>query len=223
MKIRPIPGACISATCRGRSGQAALESFIVILIVCIILFGLLQAAVVFTGDEVLHHAAARAARARSVGFNDWMAAKAMRVAAIPNSGKMIEPVFQPLQNNSPFGVNPSPGDAWDLAFTANPGVSERAAFERVRIPAYLASENSGRASYVLNYEEWDRGSFSCTEQGSVFGNDTIRMRVSQDFPLKMPLNKFVFPFSRTDANGDGRITLAGESEAGEHCGLYLEP
>ncbi len=194
-----------------------------ILFVCILLFGLLQAAVVFTGDEILHHAAARAARARSVGFNDWMADKALHVASIPNSGRMIEPVFQPLQNHPPFGVNPSPGDAWDGAFTANPGVSERAAFERVRIPAYLASENSGRASYILNYEEWDRGSFSYSEQGSVFGSDIIRISVSQDFPLKMPLNKFVFPFTRTDANGDGRITLVGKSEAGEHYELYLEP
>ncbi len=214
---------CILATTRGNSGQAALESFIVILFVCIILFGVLQAAVVFSGDEILHHAAARAARARSVGFNDWMAAKAMHVASIPNSGRMIEPIFQPLQNNNPFGVSPSAGVAWDRAFAANPGVSERAAFERVRIPAYLASANNARASYILNYEEWDRGSFLQVERGSIFGDGTIRMRVSQDFPLKMPLNRFVYPFSRMDENGDGRITLSGEAEAGEHYSLYLEP
>ncbi len=223
MKNRQPRGVCSSATTRSNSGQAALESLLVILFVCIIFFGILQAAFVFTGGEILHHAAARAARARSVGFNNWMAAKAMRVASIPNSGRMIEPVFQPLQNNLPLGANPSPGAAWDSAFIANPSVSERAAFERVRIPAYLTSENSARASYALNYEEWERGSFSHLERGSVFGNGTIRMRVSQDFPLKMPMNRFVYPFSRMDENGDGRIALSGEAEAGEHYSLYLEP
>ena len=222
-KLNRTWGACLPATTRGNSGQAALESFIVILFVCIIFFGILQAAVVFTGDEILHHAAARAARARSVGFNDWMAAKAMHVASIPNSGRMIEPVFQPLQNTAPFGANPSAGVAWDRAFTANPGVSERTVFERVRIPAYLVSANGARASYVLNYEEWERGSFSYNERGSVFGNGTIRMLVEQDFPLKMPLNRFLFPFTRRDEFGDGRMRLSGESESGEHARLYLEP
>jgi len=207
----------------GRSGQATLESFIVIFIVCILLFGLLQAAVVFTGSDILHHAAARAARARAVGFNDWMAFKAMRVASIPTSGRMLEPAFQPLQNLSPFGVNPSPGDAWDAAFTAAPGISQRAVLERLRVPAYLDSDNRGRAAYVLNYEEWERGSFTESESASAFGAGTMRYRVEQDFPLKMPFSGFVFPFARTDEHGDGRITLSGESEAGQHYELYLEP
>lgn len=207
----------------GRSGQATIESFIVMLIVCILLFGLLQAAVVFTGSDILHHAAARAARARSVGFNEWMAFKAMRVASIPTSGRMLEPAFQPLQNNSPFGANPSPGEAWDAAFTATPGISQRAALERLRVPAYLASYNRGRAAYVLNYEEWERGSFTESEHASAFGTGTLRYRVEQDFPLKMPFSRFVFPFTRTDENGDGRITLSGDSEAGQHYELYLEP
>jgi len=219
VKTAFLPDTCFSRC----SGQAIIESFIIILILCVLLFGLLQAAVVFSGSEILHHAAARAARARSVGFNDWMALKALRVASIPTSGKMIEPDFQPLQLGSPFGANPQPGTAWDLAFTATPGISERAVFERVRIPAYLASENSARGAHVLNYEEWDRGSFSHSERGSIFGTGTLVYRVEQDFPLNLPLNKFVFPFTRTDENGDGRITLSGESEVGEHYALYLEP
>ena len=77
---------------------------IVVLVVGVLLFGLLQTAVVFSGREVLHHAAARAARARAVGFNEWMAFKAMRVASIPTSGKMLEPVFAPLQTTAPLAV-----------------------------------------------------------------------------------------------------------------------
>lgn len=214
---------CLGMACCGSSGQAIVESVIVIFIVCILLFGLLQAAVVVAGSEILHHAAARAARARSVGFNEWMAVKAMRVASIPNAGRMIEPTFDVPIPASPFGRRPSPGRAMDVALEADPGVSPRAVFERVRVPAYLAAENHGRAVYVLNYEEWQRGSFSYHERGSAFENGTIRMLVEQDFPLKMPLNRFFFPFARRDEFGDGRIRLSGESESGEHARLYLEP
>jgi len=206
-----------------RSGQAALETFIVVLVVCVLLFGLLQTAVVFSGREVLHHAAARAARARAVGFNDWMAFKAMRVASIPNSGRMLEPAFTPLQASTPFGGNPSPGAAWDAAMTAVPGMSERAALERVRVPAYLASDNHARAGYVLNYAEWERGSLRERERASGFGSGTLRYRVEQDFPLTMPFSSFVFPFARTDADGNGRVAISGEAEAGQHASLYLEP
>ena len=206
-----------------RSGQAALETFIVVLVVCVLLFGLLQTAVVFSGREVLHHAAARAARARAVGFNDWMAFKAMRVASIPNSGRMLEPAFTPLQASTPYGGNPSPGAAWDAAMTAVPGMSERAALERVRVPAYLASDNHARAGYVLDYAEWQRGSFQESERASAFGMGTLRYRVEQDFPLTMPFSPFVFPFARPDADGNGRVAISGEAEAGQHASLYLEP
>ena len=223
MKNRWDRHGYFGVACRDSSGQAIIESFIVIFIMCILLFGLLQAAVVVAGSEILHHAAARAARARAVGFNEWMAVKAMRVASIPNSGRMIEPAFDLPVMASPFGRRPSPGRAMDIALGADPGVSPRAVFERVRVPAYLASENHGRASYVLNYEEWERGSFSHNERGTMFGNGTIRMLVEQDFPLKMPLNRFLFPFARRDELGDGRVRLSGEAESGEHARLYLEP
>lgn len=222
MKNRWDRRGCLEVACRGSSGQAIIESFIVIFIICILLFGLLQAAVVVAGSEILHHAAARAARARSVGFNEWMALKAMRVASIPNSGRMIEPVYDELVLASLFGRRPSPGRAIDIALGADAGVSPRAVFERVRVPAYLASENHGRASHVLNYEEWQRGSFSHNERASMLGQGTIRMLVEQEFPLRMPLNRFLFPLAPRDEFGDGRVRLSGESESGDHAQFYLE-
>ena len=207
---------------RLRSGQALIESLIVILITCMILFGMLQVATVHVGSEIMHHASARAARARAVGFNDWMILKALRVASIPNSGKMIEPDFQPFNNASPFRNNPHPGDAIDIALSANPAASERAEFERLRIPLYLASANHGRASAELNYEEWERGSFTHSESGSAFGGGVLRMTVEQDFPLRMPFIGLLIPFARIDENGDRRMTLKGEAIAGEHSSLYLQ-
>ena len=82
-RTAPDCGAC------PRGGQAMLETLLVMLVLCLLFFGLLQVALVFNAREVLHHSAARAARARAVGFNDWMTTKAQRVAAIPNSGRTV--------------------------------------------------------------------------------------------------------------------------------------
>ena len=202
-------------------GQAMLESLIVILITGVVLFGGLQIAIVFTGREVLHHAAARSVRARAVGFNEWMAFKAMRVASIPNSGPMIAPDFTPMNNYRGLGIDPTPGEAFSRAFRRRPRPDERAQFERARIPFYLAAENHGRADFELNYVEWERGSFDFQENNSAFGSGVRRMTVRQDFPLQMPFAPFFYPFAPTDENGDRRTDLSGEAVAGEHSSLYL--
>ena len=65
-----------------RAGQAYLETLIALLVLCVLLFGFLQAALALGGREILHHAVSRAARARAVGFNSWMATKAARASGI---------------------------------------------------------------------------------------------------------------------------------------------
>ena len=53
--------------------------------ICVIFMGIFQVSQLAVAREVLHHAAARGARARSVGFNAFMVQKSVRVAAIPNA------------------------------------------------------------------------------------------------------------------------------------------
>lgn len=203
-----------------------IESFLVILVISFLLFGLLQVAVVYSAREVLHHAAARAARARTVGFNAWMVTKAMRVAAIPNSGAMLEPVVEPplplLDPDQTLGEN------WDDALDTSRPLprSERTLVERARIPEYLASDNRLRADYVLNYEEWENDSFEVSESGGGLGTGpgltgTLNTSVRQRFPLELPMHRgFYAP--PVDADGVSRITLSGESELVEHYPLYLD-
>lgn len=206
-----------------QSGQAMLESIIVILTVCLVLFGLLQVAIVYTGQEVLHHAAARAARARSVGFNDWMVDKAVNVAVIPNSGERLEPIVLG-QVNSGIAANATPGEAMDAAFSRRPVVSSpSAAEESARIPEYLASENYGRSTYVLNYEEWERGSITHHIDDGFSDDGVIEAEVIQEFPLKMPFAGYFYPFaSRRDENNIPRIRMVGEAVSGNHSAVYLE-
>lgn len=206
-----------------QSGQAMLESIIVILTVCLVLFGLLQVAIVYTGQEVLHHAAARAARAKAVGFNDWMVEKAVRVASIPNAGERLEPIVL-NQVNSGISANDTPGEAMDAAFSRRPvSSSPAAAIEAARIPEYLASENYGRSTYILNYEEWELGSISYNIDESFSEHGTVNAVVQQHFPLKMPFAGYFYPFSsHRDENNIPRIRMVGEGVAGNHSALYLE-
>ncbi len=201
-----------------------LESFLVILLVSLLLFGLLQVALLFNAREILHHAAARAARARSVGFNAWMVSKAQRVAAIPNSGVLLEPVLAPPPRLLPPGR--SPGRNWDDALNLRRPLprSGRAGVEQARIPEYLASDNEARAAYILQYEEWERDSFEVSETGGAAsggGADTVRTRVRQWFPLRMAFHR-AFYAPPVDAEGVSRISLSGESELLHHYPLYLE-
>lgn len=185
---------------RSRSGQAYLETLLVTLLLLIVLFGFLQVALSHGDAELVHHAAARAARARAVGFNGWMAAKAARVAAIPSSGRLLEDEV-----------------GYDAAEDGS-----RTDFELARIPEYLAAETSARARYVLDYEEWERGWPREREDGgSLFGGGVLHSTVRFEAPLRMPLAGWFFPWARPDADGLRRLAIERAAPAGEHSTLYL--
>lgn len=105
-----------------------VEAIIVVFILTVVFFCLIDFGHLFTARIVLDHAAARAARARAVGFNRYMVLKTARVAAIPVSGKCLTP----FEDDEPFGV-----DA-----------------ELARMPAYLAAESEPYARAILDYELW---------------------------------------------------------------------
>lgn len=68
-----------------------LETALAVLFITIVFLMVFQVAQMVTARILLDHAAARAARARAVGFNDWMCVKSARVAMIPVAGRRIWP------------------------------------------------------------------------------------------------------------------------------------
>ena len=75
-----------------RSGQAMIETVLAVLIITFVFLGLFKLSHMLTGKIMLEHAAMRVARARAVGFNDFMCVKtaraAVRVASCaPRSGE----------------------------------------------------------------------------------------------------------------------------------------
>lgn len=127
-----IPSAISAKTknFRAHRGQAMLETALAAIFITFIFLGIFQLTQMVSARILLDHAAARAARARAVGFNDFMCLKSARVAIIPVAGKRV----------------------WPLNLD---GVDEAA-----RVPTYLATEDESQARGVLEYERWQTMDFS---------------------------------------------------------------
>jgi hypothetical protein len=199
-----------------------LESLLVILVVSFLLFTLLELARDFAGHEVLRHSAARAVRARTVGFNKWMCTKVMRVAAIPNAGKMLEPAYEDFPDEElREAVNSmSPSELWDWALTAEGG-TERTEMEASRIPNYLASEHEGVAEGILDYEGWkdlhaDGLGGSPSAISPLELKVSVRQRVSLDMLVRALCDWVGLVFNRD------YLVLGGDGKMENHASLYME-
>ena len=196
------------ANCQFRkSGQAMLEACLVIALLSLVLFGILQVARLYVARETLDYAATAAARARIVGFNDFMIHKVARVANIPNAGRRETPDL--VRDTGGAWGDQTPGQAWDVALRATPG-SPHYELERSRIPLYLAAENGGELPAILEYEEWDELRYTVGPEGSV----SIRVDTRQEVPMTLP-------FHRTFYAAD-EVTLEGDATMEDHAALYLE-
>ena len=105
-----------------------LETVLAVLVVSLLFLTLFKLSFMLTGKILVEHAAMRVARARAVGFNDYMCVKAARVAVIPVAGRRLWPDEK--------------------------GFADSTELRRVR--TYLESPDEARARGLLEYEEWER-------------------------------------------------------------------
>ena len=203
-------------------GQAMIESLIVIILACFCFLAIFQYANLFASKAVLSHAAARAARSRAVGFNQWMVEKSARVAAIPASGARITPAS--------VGMDPAitaalarnrVGEIWDLALsssTRSPGSQ----IELGRGPDYMDSDNDPTAENILDYELWDALRVDIEEPLNIDGTTpgTLLVTVRQRHPLLLALEPLADGELR-DAQGED-FAIEGLFSIESHYPLYLE-
>lgn len=74
-----------------RRAQAMLETLIAVLVILFVFTGAHLVTRMLAARTILDHAASRAARAKAVGFNDFMCEKSARAAMIPVAGKRLWP------------------------------------------------------------------------------------------------------------------------------------
>jgi len=166
--------------------------------------GLLQVSQMLAAREVLYHAAARGARAKTVGFNHWMVVKCARVAAIPNCGRMTEPPFENVDENLRALVSSSrPGELWDRALRAEPS-SLQYEIERARIPEYLGSENWGHGNAILDYSRWNHLGIwdHAVSAGLTNVRDMVHISVYQSYSNWVPLHQTFYAADRVGLQGD---------------------
>jgi len=200
-----------------------IESVFVIILTSLVFLAVFQYAQLFSAKMILTHAAARAARARTVGFNHWMITKSARVASIPAAGKRLVPEYS--------GVDPAitaalrenrVGDIWDLALRSNtrsPGIM----LERGRIPEYMGTVNNPTAEYLLDYELWEKLSVDLDEGLNLDGTtpSDIEVNVRMRHPLLISLRALI-DGELIDASQDEDIAIKGYYRIESHYPLYIE-
>lgn len=138
-----------------RAGQSLIESCLVLALICLAFFGVFQISQLFASQDILDYAAARGARAKTVGFNHFMVHKTIRVGAIPNAGPLVEPASEG-------------------------GPLAQLAVERSRIPLFLAAEQWGDMAGILRYEAWASIGVG---QPTLLADNTLHMEVPQNMPF----------------------------------------
>ena len=140
-----------------REGQAMVETVIVMFFLLLVFFGVYEYANLLTAHTVVNYAAARAARARTVGFNDFIVTKTVRVATASVAGECL--------SQDDFGDELSTGTI----------VS--------RMGSYLEAENEADTKGILDFELWEPGKLGWTADEPKGENAELIMRVWQRRPL----------------------------------------
>lgn len=162
-----------------RSGQSLIESCLVLALICLFFFGLFQVSQLFAAQEVLHYAAARGARAKAVGFNQFMVFKTIRVGAIPTAGRLTHP-----------------------SYTGGPAAEH--AIERARIPLYLGAEDWGDLDPILEYEAWTGGATNLTDVAAL-ADGTLHLTMRHAMPLRLPFHRAFYDDDVVPMTGEARL------------------
>ena len=94
-----------------KRAQAMFETLIAVLVIMLIFTGAFRISRMLAARTVLDYAAARAARAKAVGFNDFMCVKSARAAMIPVAGKRL---WQEVTRRPPCPLCPFCCPCWHL-------------------------------------------------------------------------------------------------------------
>ena len=178
-----------------RAGAALVESCLAIIMLCLILFGILQISYLVAAKDVISFSAFAGCRSATVGMKEDFVSRVVRVTGIPIAG--------PLVNNRNFIVrspdrNRSGGQTWDRALAATPS-SEQYWMEQYAIPFYLGASDSADLNGILNYYNWLNMGTLITAS-TRYTSDSVEVSVSQNVPLS-------FPFARAFYRGNiGTVT-----------------
>ncbi len=144
-------GTALTVRCRKR-GQAMIETTISMIVVLIVFLALFNLSDLMRTRLLVENASVKCARARAVGYNDFMLRKIARLSTMPAAGRCL--------------TDSSTGD----------GTLSRS--ERYsRIGEYLSSEYEAQADAILDFEYWRNGdTFASSHTDSINTSATVTQR-----------------------------------------------
>lgn len=157
--------------------MSIVESCIVVGVLCLLLMSLFELFRLIAAREILDYAAARGARAKAVGFNEFMVFKSVHVGAIPNAGVLIEP-------------------------DVSGGPLEQRAAERGRIPLYMGAQNPDWLDDTLDYEDWGTIFYSYVEFPDP---PLVQFHVSQNVPLRAAMHRAFYAEDSIPFTGEATV------------------
>ena len=190
--VRPRSGEC---------GSTMIEAVICMLIICLILFGLLQVFYVTAAQMVTDYSAFRAARSETVGFKEEIVEREGKLKAIAASGRMRFPIDMTSESSS---------DSYPYSTAVG-----QFYWERLAIIDYMEMRRT------LKYEYWnpaynvnENHSTSYTVTSSSQGDTFTAYAKFLDYPWIMPMRgAFVT---------EGKLNIEGKSELSRQSAMYLE-
>ena len=196
---------------KGEHGSAILESFLSMILLGLILFGILQLFQLVVADMVTDYAAFRGARSAAVGFKNEYAIKEALIKAAPVSGAMVTPNRR--------------------SYTSWTGVESeksllRGFMEGDRYVEYAnwVGEDLYHTNYhCIHYGERLNGSCSICGKCKKHYVDALPQAVGEKarfrfefvhYPLNIPLHDWL--------TGRDSIDISGEAELTNHSAAFLE-
>lgn len=173
-----------------------VESTVCMLIICLVLFGLLQVFYLYAAQLIFDYSSWCVTRSAAVGFwgrdaNDeegYLLRRSMRVAAIGASGNL---------------------EAGDFSGDDNPLL--QFGWERIRIPEYI------QGLEPLNYEYWPR----IADPNPIPENSCVSVTVGCAYPLVNDQGEPYFPMLSAFTSSKS-VDIKGKASALYYAAAYLE-
>lgn len=172
------------AAASAKAGQAMVEAILALLLVFFAVFALAQFADNLRTRLLVDYAALRAARARAVGFNDYMVLKTARACTIPVAGECYT--------------------------TAPQGNTLTRSQRSGRIADYLATGWETQAASVLDFEYWRNGR---TTVNAPDCRGLLEVSVEQRRPQFFSIANFASGLPDSAERDDARIRSSASIES----------
>ncbi len=144
-----------------KRGQATVESIIVLIAILIVFLTVLNLGDYVRARILVENAAIKCARARAVGYNDFMLRKIARLATMPVAGEC-----------KIAGDDGSPRLSYGERYS--------------RISSYLMSDYEAQADAILDFEHWREGNTSVEASvGNAAATATVTQRRPRLFDISL--------------------------------------